>query len=89
MDVYTERTHLVALLAQIYPSGWDYTDPEYPDWPIVYIDLPTGQVSWHISPEDWWVCANIPRRHGAIWDGHSTDEKYGRIRQLMLDLEAS
>ena len=23
-------------------------DPHEPDWPVMFIDLPTGQVSWHL-----------------------------------------
>lgn len=84
---YTERTHLVALLAQLYPSGWDYADPSTPDWPVVFIDLPTGQAAWHISPEDWWICACVPRRHNAERDGHTTAEKYQRIRDLIFEIE--
>lgn len=87
MSVYAERAHLVALLAQIYPSYWDYSDPEYPDWPVVYVELPTGQASWHISPDDWWIFACVPRKHGAPWDGHTTEDKYQRIRDLIMDME--
>ena len=82
---YTERANLVALLAQLYPSGWDYSDDT--TWPIVYIDLPTGQAAWHISPDDWWICACVPRRHGSQWDGHTTDEKYQRIRHLIEEID--
>lgn len=84
---YTERAHLVALLAQLYPSGWDYADPSTPDWPIVFIDLPTGQATWHVSPNDWWIFACVPRRHGATWDGHTTEQKYQRIRDLIAETE--
>lgn len=40
-------------------------------WPIAYITLPTGQVSWHLPefPIDF--------------DGHSTDEKYERIKRYL------
>lgn len=38
-----------------------------PEWPVVYIELPTGQVSWHIP------------QHNQQWDGHSTEDKYRRI----------
>jgi hypothetical protein len=41
-------------------------DPAEPDWPVVYIELPTGQVSWHMPA------------HPTAWDGHSTEEKYNR-----------
>lgn len=42
-------------------------DPAEPDWPVVYIDLPTGQVSWHMPA------------FAIEYDGHTTDEKYQRI----------
>lgn len=44
-------------------------DPNEPDWPVAYIELPTGQVSWHLP------------KHTKIWDGHTTEEKYRRIHQ--------
>lgn len=84
---YTERANLVALLAALYPSYWDYADPQCPKWPVVFVELPTGQASWHFSPDDWWIGACIPRRHGAVWDGHTTEQKYQRIRNLILEIE--
>lgn len=54
-----------------YPAGfgWDSSeDPELDGFRVVaYIQLPTGQVSWHM-PE-----------HGHPWDGHTTEEKHTRI----------
>jgi len=44
-------------------------DPEEPEWPVVYIELPTGQVSWHMP------------QHKEAWDGHETGEKYLRIHR--------
>lgn len=43
-------------------------DSEDTTWPVFYIELPTGQVSWHM-PE-----------HKQEWDGHDTPEKYRRCR---------
>ncbi|MGD0002873.1 MAG: hypothetical protein ABSE06_01445 [Anaerolineaceae bacterium] len=37
------------------------------DWPVIYIELPTGQVSWHVPS------------HSKPWDGHTGDEKVCRI----------
>ncbi len=50
--------------------------PAEPEWPVAYLELPTlpdvsGQISWHLP------------QHGIPWDGHSTDEKYERIRQYI------
>lgn len=42
-------------------------DLQEPDWPAAFIELPTGQVSWHLP------------QHGVAYDGHTTDEKNGRI----------
>lgn len=46
-------------------------DPEDPEWPVVFIELPQGQVSWHML------------QHGRKWDGHSTDEKYRRVSRFV------
>jgi hypothetical protein len=43
-------------------------DPAQPEWPVAYIELPTGQVSWHLPA------------HKTPYDGHSTPEKYERIK---------
>lgn len=37
------------------------------EWPVVYIELPSGQISWH-QPQ-----------HGKQWDGHTPGEKHLRI----------
>ncbi len=52
------------------------------DWRwIVYIDLPAGQVSWHIhdSEREWF---NLPDYPG-VWDGHTTEEKYARLGKVL------
>lgn len=40
-------------------------------WPIVFIELPTGQVTWHIE------------QHGNGWDGHDTEQKYARVKEYL------
>lgn len=46
-------------------------DPGAPEWPVVYIELPTGQVSWHMP------------QHEVPWDQHSTEEKFQRIKDWL------
>ena len=61
---------------------------------IVFIDLPTGQVSWHIHDSEfpmfdhlqWHPRASTERnkwysgkKAAPIWDGHTTEEKYERL----------
>ena len=77
--VYRERAHLIAHLAAIYPSVLvPGADPAEPDWPVLFITLPTGQASWHISPGDVDLFGHV-QVGGAEWDGHDTAEKYRRL----------
>lgn len=81
--VYRERAHLVAHLATIYPSTIGYHDPTEPDWAVVIVDTPSGQMSWHVAPDDMDLFRHVHRSEINTWDGHSTDEKYERLRRLI------
>jgi hypothetical protein len=85
-EMYRERAHLVAHLATTYPA-WISTDLAEPDWPVVYVDTPAGQLSWHIAPRDMDLFEGVPR--GLVpWDGHTTEQKYERLRKLTSDRRA-
>jgi hypothetical protein len=57
-------------------EGWS------PEWHgCVYIDLPTGQVSWHFHDDQAHLFAFLPPYEGE-WDGHDTPEKYRRVLAL-------
>ncbi len=47
-------------------------DPSEPQWLVAFIELPQGQVSWHLQ------------QHLTPWDGHDTAEKYARCRRFIL-----
>lgn len=82
---YNERNHLVAVLAQRWPSGLKKTAIEGWDecWHnCVYIDLPWGQASWHFHDRDAHLFAGLPPYEGE-WDGHTTEEKYAAIRAAL------
>lgn len=81
MDVYRERAHLVAHLARLHPSVIG-VDPKEPDWAVVYIETPKGQLSWHIASDDMDLFSDVPFLGSAKWDGHTTEEKYERLRAL-------
>lgn len=53
-----------------YPCGF-VNDPDTPGYVIAFIELPTGQVSWHL-PE-----------FAAPWDGHDTATKYVRTQSYI------
>ena len=82
--VYHERNQLVRLLASIYPSGTRDTDIVgwESEWHgCVYIDLPTGQVSWHYHDSEAELFTHLPS-YKKEWDGHTTEQKYERVNKL-------
>jgi len=86
-DAYLERNRVVAALAKLFPSGIAKTAIEgwSEDWhSCVYIDLPTGQVSWHYHDSHAFLFAGLQPYRGK-WDGHSTEEKYDRLAQLQVN----
>jgi len=81
---YEERNKVVAALAHLFPSGIARTAIEgwSDDWHgCVYIDLPTGQVSWHFHDSQARLFAGLPQ-YTKPWDGHDTPEKYRRLAAL-------
>lgn len=81
---YLERNQVVATLAKCFPSGLARTAIEgwSEDWHgCIYIDLPTGQVSWHYHDSHAYLFAGFPHYLSA-WDGHTTEEKYKRLARL-------
>lgn len=79
--VYRERARLVAFLAAVFPSVTGIDDAE-PDWPVVYVKTPEGQLSWHLSRDDLDLFPHVPRAGNVTWDGHSTAEKHDRLARL-------
>lgn len=77
---YGERADLVAYLTANYPSVIDDTGD--PDWPIVFVSTPSGQMSWHIARSDLGAFRHVPHVENATWDGHDTPEKYRRLAEL-------
>lgn len=80
---YRERNEVVAAFAKLalargFRVGIAPADPKEPDWPIVYVDLPAGQVSWHIHKTELQLFDGIPEYTGK-WDGHDTTAKYARL----------
>jgi hypothetical protein len=81
--VYAERGQCVLALARAakalgFPAGFAIDPQEGPDWPVLYIDLPSGQVSWHLTAAEREAASDIGPYRGT-WDGHSTEEKYKRL----------
>jgi hypothetical protein len=83
---YRERAHLVALLAAMTPRAviTPAEDVEEPGWQIIYLLIGGRQASWHIAPRDADLFEHVKHVDSldphTIWDGHTTEQKYDRIR---------
>ena len=84
---YGERNRVVAWAARMALAlGFDVTVTKTAihGWDTawhncIYVQTPEGQVSWHFHDQEVDVFADFPR--GAVtWDGHSTPQKYDRVR---------
>ncbi len=90
-EVYTERNMVIALAARLARVLGMRTDIGYDKdaeegWKsVLYIDLPSGQVSWHIPDKDLKHFGDQPVYEGE-WDGHSTETKYRRVNNPIGDI---
>jgi len=81
---YRERAQLVAYLAACYPSEI-WTDHDSPGWPVVAVETPAGQMSWHIAESDMDLFAHVTERTDEDrYDGHTTGQKYQRLAELTI-----
>lgn len=85
---YKERDMLVCALSKIFPSYLARHSDEDKEWEnewrwIVYITLPTGQVSWHIHDSEREMFNHLEVKENN-WDGHNTQRKYERLQALSL-----
>lgn len=83
-EAYRQRNYLVAALTKLFPSGirptkiagWD------PEWDgCVYIDLPSGQVSYHYHSSQAFLFDHLPKYYNA-YDGHDKEIVHNRLLTL-------
>ncbi|HID69070.1 MAG TPA: hypothetical protein EYP35_01105 [Desulfobacterales bacterium] len=83
-DAYFDRNQAVMAMARLAMSqGFKVgllINPNEEDWPVLMIDLPTGQVGYHLPRDE--VIGQWPKYDGE-WDGHSLSEKRDRIAMFI------
>lgn len=83
-DAYFERNQAVMAMAKLAMSqGYKVglrVDPAEPDWPVLMIDLPTGQIGYHLPKDE--VVGEWPD-YEKEWDGHSLAEKRKRLKKYI------
>ncbi|MCL4341275.1 MAG: hypothetical protein M1431_04170 [Candidatus Thermoplasmatota archaeon] len=80
-EAYLDRNLCVQTMAKMaLKLGYTTGIKDDLEWPILYIDLPTGQVSWHIPKNE--ILADFQEYKGK-WDGHCVEEKRNRIIKFL------
>jgi len=73
-EAFLERNMLALMLANRY-----YIDPEN-GWKVLVIDIPEGQLTFHVPPD---FDTHHLRKTEPCWDGHTTTEKWERVKKHM------
>ena len=85
-DAYYDRNQTVQAMAKMAQQlGMKVglrQDTDAPGWPVLMIDLPTGQVGYHLPDEE--VVGDWPE-YEKEWDGHSLVEKRERVARFLAE----
>ena len=83
-EVYEDRNALVEAFARLAAeTGFEVFWYRHDEWAVIGIELPTGQVSWHVRPDPSNIPGWIPEREGSeAFDGHDRKEKNSRLRKF-------
>ena len=80
MDCYTERAHLLALLAKNnYACVYQDAEGEEGFKNVIALGIDGRWLTWHVSDSDMHLFVDVPTIPFSIWDGHTTAEKYVHI----------
>jgi len=85
---YSERNKLVRFVSSVFPSWLERHPEDDENWDdewrwIVFVDALAGQLSWHIHDDELDSFSHLEVRtpNDPSWDGHTTEEKYSRLRE--------
>lgn len=91
-ELYEYRMLYNAVAANSMPDravkSWRHSDGEPcfgGGWFVVFIDLPTGQVSNHYEAKDWNLFRVPEADFAPQWDGHTPQQAAERLRLALLE----
>jgi hypothetical protein len=79
-DYETRNREVYYALAMASILGYEVgfrIDAKEPEWPVAFIELPTGQISYHLP------------QHVNAWDEHDADEKNKRLMEYVVSAVVS
>ncbi|SEW01289.1 hypothetical protein [Natrinema salifodinae] len=88
-EVYHDRNLLAIAFARAIRLTWDPNTAGWywhDEWPVVCVDIPTGQKSWHVTPDLKDVLERSPLDESEPtggYDGHSRTLKNCRLARYI------
>jgi hypothetical protein len=75
---------MVHRVAGPYSGCWKsrrhHDDTGFEGWFVAGIELPQGQVTYHIPDKFWDLCQAVERERAPQWDGHTSADVLERLR---------
>jgi hypothetical protein len=83
-ELYNHRVLLYIALIKMTQFPCYYKPDHYPGWDAVYLELPTGQISYHIPFQYRDALIGRAKEVGEEyeWDGHDSDVVRSRLNLL-------
>jgi hypothetical protein len=89
-ELYEHRHLLFILVANQLTTAWKsrlHDDgASYDGWFIAGIQLPTGDISYHLPLNKWNICKCKTLEKAPKWDGHTSQDVLERLKQLIIEL---
>lgn len=90
-ELYRERAHLLAVLAELYLARIAYNDPNEPGMPVLYLHTNSGQVAYHLNPDDLDLFEHVLVDHDGTstftaWDGHTKTDALKRLTREITEI---
>lgn len=85
-ELYEHRCLLFINLALTYPTE-AYWRPHYEGWPLIGLDLPVGQVTYHVPEKYLPLFKDKVKLGGPEWDGHTSAQVVERLAKWAVEEE--
>lgn len=84
-ELYEHR--ILLFFSLVVKSNWNACwRPHYPEWPVLLVETPAGQISYHFHEKYLPLIADhVPMNDSIVWDGHDSKQVVERLRNLLGD----
>lgn len=89
-ELYEHRHALFMALAKTseflaWKSRLHADGTRFDGWFVAGIELPTGQITYHLPERLWDACPAEVLERGRLWDGHTSDDVVQRLTEFATE----